>query len=254
MFERSEADAFLDLVRAGPPELDTRAVTFDGVAVLTRPGPDASFWCQVVGFEEPPPADLIGAIVDHLRDRGVEQARFALPPHARTGDWAAIAAKYGLTPAGRTLKLAARPSLDVAPAPAVTLVEPSDHERWSQVMWRVFGLSTPANIAISVAALKQPVFRAYARWDGDEIVATGLVRLHPDGAHLFSGATISTHRGHGAQSAVIAARVAAAAEAGCPVLVAETGVVPDGYNTSARNLIRAGFEPRYERETWLWTP
>jgi hypothetical protein len=57
----------------------------------------------------------------------------------------------------------------------------------------------------------------------------------------------------GAQQALLGARVEAARRAGCPLLVIESGVAADGYNDSARNQIRAGFTPQYERRTWLWT-
>jgi GNAT superfamily N-acetyltransferase len=284
VLEQSEANAILDLVNAAPPDLDTTATVIGGIAVFSRPGPDASFWCQAVGFEAPPSADLIGEIVDHYRARGVEQARIALPPHAIADDWDDIATKYGLTPRGRSLKLAARleplspdapvppdapvlpdapvpsdapvspvPSVALSEQPAAVLVKPGDYERWAQVMWGIFDMGSKANVAVTVASLEHPSLRAYACWDGDAIVATGLVRLHEDSAHLFSGATVDGYRGRGAQSAIIAARVAAAREAGCAQVVVETGVASDGYNTSARNLMRAGFEPRYERQTWLWT-
>ncbi|MEV6636199.1 GNAT family N-acetyltransferase [Actinoplanes sp. NPDC051470] len=260
MFEQSEAHAFLDLVNASSPEQRHRygleGITIGGVAVLSRPGPDMSFWCQAVGFETPPTADLIGEIIEHYRARGVAQARLIIPPQARTDEWAPIADKYGLTEGGGSLKLAVHAPFEVPADPPglrTALVTPDEAEQWSAVMWGVFGMSTPANIDLTAAALSQPHFRAYACWDRDEIVATGLVRLHPEAAHLFSGATVPAHRGRGAQAAIIAARMAAAQEAGCPVIVVETGTAPDGYNVSARNLIRAGFVPQYERQTWLWT-
>jgi len=260
IFERSEADGFLGLVNSSSPEqlrrFDVEAVRIGGVAVLSMPGPDASFWCQAVGFTESPSADLIGEIVDHYRDRSVAGARFVLPPYAETAAWDDIARKYGLVAAGRGLKLAARLPLDV-PAGAsglrVARVEPADAERWSTAMWDIFGMAGEANIALMSATLHRPEFEAYACWDGDEIVATGLVRLHPDAAHLFSGATRPAYRGRGAQSALIAVRVEAAQRVGCPLVIAETGVVDDGYNTSARNLIRVGFTPQYDRTIWMWT-
>ena len=259
ILERSEADGFLGLVNSSSPEqrqrFDVEAVRIGGVAVLSMPGPDASFWCQAVGFTEAPSADLIGEIVDHYRARSVAGARFVLPPYAETAGWDEIARKFGLVAVGRGLKLAAQLPLDV-PAEASGLrtarVEPGDAEHWATVMWDIFDMADEANIALVAATLHRPEFEAYACWDGDEIVATGLVRLHPEAAHLFSGATRPAYRGRGAQSALIAARVEAAQRAGCPLVIAETGVAEYGYNASARNLIRAGFTSQYERNIWMW--
>lgn len=41
--------------------------------------------------------------------------------------------------------------------------------------------------------------------------------------------------------------------AGCRWLVAETDAEGSGdHNTSLHNMLRTGFEPLYERVTWLW--
>ena len=66
------------------------------------------------------------------------------------------------------------------------------------------------------------------------------------------GATVPEHRGKGGQSALLAARIQAAAEAGCEVVVTETGEPVDGQpNGSYRNIVRAGFEPQYVRPNYL---
>jgi len=261
-FERSEADAFLALVNAADPDVrrrhDVEATTIGGVAVLSRPGPDMAFWCQAVGFEAPPAAGLIEEIVGHYRARGVELARFILPPWAETPEWPAIAAKYGMVAGGGGLKLASTSPSSTPSTPSTSSLRTArvgldDAERWATLMWGIFGMGSEADVELAVAALRRPEFEAYACWDGDEMVATGLVRLSPASAHLFSGATLPAYRGRGAQSALITARVEAARRSGCPMLVAETGVAPDGYNDSARNLMRAGFIPQYERRTWIWS-
>jgi len=56
----------------------------------------------------------------------------------------------------------------------------------------------------------------------------------------------------GGQSALLAARIEAAAAAGCEVVVTETGEPVDGLaNGSYRNIARAGFEPVYVRANYL---
>ena len=63
------------------------------------------------------------------------------------------------------------------------------------------------------------------------------------------------HRRKGAQSAILAARIIAAAEAGCDVVATETGEPRDGEpGGSWRNIARAGFEPQYVRPNYLSRP
>jgi GNAT superfamily N-acetyltransferase len=70
---------------------------------------------------------------------------------------------------------------------------------------------------------------------------------------MYGGATLPEYRGRGAQSALLTARARAAKAAGCRWLVADTGAEgPGDRNTSLRNMLRVGFEPLYERVTWLW--
>jgi hypothetical protein len=103
------------------------------------------------------------------------------------------------------------------------------------------------------ASVENPGFRTFAAWDGGDIVAGGNLFVHGEAGSINTGATLPTHRGRGGQSAVIAARIAAATEAGCRWLVAEAGKPPAGTsNASLNNLIRAGLKPLYARTNWNW--
>ncbi|MBM0203146.1 hypothetical protein JNW90_08570 [Micromonospora sp. STR1s_5] len=83
--------------------------------------------------------------------------------------------------------------------------------------------------------------------------AGGNLFLHDEAASLNAAATATGHRGLGAQSALIAARARAAAEAGCRWLFAETGKpAPGQQNPSLNNMLRAGLVPLYERRNWVW--
>jgi GNAT superfamily N-acetyltransferase len=63
------------------------------------------------------------------------------------------------------------------------------------------------------------------------------------------------YRNQGLQWALIDARIAEAARAGCTWVVAETGKPADGeVNHSLNNLMRSGLRPLYARQNWVWTP
>ena len=67
-----------------------------------------------------------------------------------------------------------------------------------------------------------------------------------DEGHLTFAATLPGARGRGAQSALLAERIAIAARRGLRTLTAETGVDGAAY----RNLVRAGFVPTGTVANW----
>ena len=71
-------------------------------------------------------------------------------------------------------------------------------------------------------------------------------------AWLGIAATVPGFRRRGAQTALLAARIRRASELGCTLLVTETGEAVDGRPAgSYRNILRAGFEPRYLRPNYF---
>jgi GNAT superfamily N-acetyltransferase len=69
------------------------------------------------------------------------------------------------------------------------------------------------------------------------------LRLSEGVAHLCGAATLPPHRRHGVQSALLAARLEIAAEAGCEVAVAIT----EPGSKSQENVQRRGFDLLYAR-------
>ncbi|HEY4226897.1 MAG TPA: hypothetical protein VGM49_01055 [Candidatus Limnocylindrales bacterium] len=95
----------------------------------------------------------------------------------------------------------------------------------------------------------------YLGFDGDTPVSTGATYVMGDVAWLGFGATLPTHRGRGAQSAMFARRLADARAAGCRLAITETGPdTPEEPNPSYRNMLRAGFELAYMRPNYVRRP
>ena len=139
------------------------------------------------------------------------------------------------------------------PGLRVGLVEPHQAHEWATVMMTTFGFTTPGMIDMAASCVGRPNWRQYAVWDGERIIAVGSIFINGECADMFGAATLPEGRGRGAQSALLTARARAAQAAGCRWLVAETGAEgPGDHNTSLQNMLRAGFEPLYERVTWLW--
>lgn len=83
--------------------------------------------------------------------------------------------------------------------------------------------------------------------DDGALVATGSLWVHEGVGWCTWGATSASHRGRGAQAALLGARIALARELGLDGLVTETGL-PEG--PSYRNIRTAGFSEAYLRPFW----
>jgi GNAT superfamily N-acetyltransferase len=95
-------------------------------------------------------------------------------------------------------------------------------------------------------------WRCFAAFEGDSPAAVGAFFVTDAVGWLGAAGTLPEFRRRGAQGVLLAARIDAAREAGCEILVTETGRPLDGRpGGSYRNLVRAGFEPRYVRRNYL---
>jgi GNAT superfamily N-acetyltransferase len=82
--------------------------------------------------------------------------------------------------------------------------------------------------------------------------ATAAVFVTGDVGWLGMAGTLPEFRRRGAQTALLAARIDAAREVGCGVVVTETGEPVEARpSNSYRNIVRAGFEPLYVRQNYL---
>ncbi|MGW6276218.1 GNAT family N-acetyltransferase [Kribbella sp. NPDC055071] len=230
-----------------------------GIAISMLNDPTGGFWCKALGF----PADtqltseLVGDVLDFYRRQGTPSASVQPAPSILPDDWATIAAEHGLTPGGTIVKLTCAVD-DLIETPAKTdlrvgPVGPDEATEFATATLLGFGM--PDALADMVAAtVEHPAFRPFAAWDGDQIVAAGTLFVHGTVGSVNAGATVASHRNRGAQSAIIAARIAAARELGCTRLIAESGQpAPGTTNPSLDNLIRAGLKPLYSRQNWNWT-
>ncbi|MEU8088984.1 GNAT family N-acetyltransferase [Micromonospora sp. NPDC049101] len=228
-----------------------------GVALAMRNDPSGGYWSKALGFgvTEPFTVRVLDRVLDFYREQGVDQAVLQLVPAVLPDGFDAVAAARGLEPGSTWVKLAAR-SGDVAAARTRLRVAPvpaAEARRWADVLLAGFGMPAGGLTDMLASTVGEPAWRPHAAWDGDEVVAGGNLFLHGESASLNAAATAPGHRGLGAQSALIAARARAAAEAGCRWLFAETGKpTPGTRNPSLDNLRRAGLVPLYERRNWVW--
>jgi GNAT superfamily N-acetyltransferase len=92
-------------------------------------------------------------------------------------------------------------------------------------------------------------FTHFMAFDGTRPVAIGVLAAFEGLGYLTLATTAEADRKRGAQSALIAARIAKARDLGCTVLAVETLTM---LGPSLRNLERVGFRVAYEKEVYEW--
>jgi GNAT superfamily N-acetyltransferase len=142
------------------------------------------------------------------------------------------------------------------PAPAATnlrlvAVQTVAHaEAFARIVRVSFEL--PEAIEPRFAQIRDAGWRCWVALDGDEPAGAGALFAVEGAAYLSFGATLPAHRGKGAQSALLAARIRHAAELGCDIATTETGERRgDRPSNSYRNIGRAGFTEDAVTAHWL---
>ena len=266
--EQTEIEAYADFA-AGSPAPVREALGIgslrvgSALALAIREDPSC-FFNRAGGFGAGAPvtADVLAPACGFYRDHGVPLGALMVAPPLLPSDWAATAGQLNLTKGSRFTKLGCATEAALSAADGVTAldsglrigpVEPRHAPEWATVMMTTFGFTAPGMTDMAAACVGRPNWRQYAVWDGMRIIAVGSIFVNGDCAGMFGAATIPEGRGRGAQSALLTARARAARAAGCRWLVAETGAEgPGDHNTSLQNMLRAGFQPLYDRVTWLW--
>jgi len=229
-------------------------VTFARIAALEAPS-----FNRAMGIGVFAPADdaVIEGALRFFRGAGVEHFWLQVPPFAEPPSLPAMLAHRGLAPAERSWGKFVR---GVAPAPVVSTdlrIEEVGPERADDFASAALaGFALPATLAQWVRALPgRPRWRTYVAYDGATPLATGAAYLDRGLAWLGFGATRPEARRRGAQSALLARRIADALAAGCHTLATETGT-PDasGPGPSWRNIERVGFELLYVRPNYAPAP
>jgi GNAT superfamily N-acetyltransferase len=229
----------------------------DVVVLALRPDPNG-YWNKALGFTKPVTGALLDEIIGFWRDHGITRGTLQVPPSATPDDWAELCASRGIEDSGgRIVKLAAPIGETTPTGPEDLDVRPvteADAREWATVVLDSFGFEHAGQAEMFMGTVGDPDFRPYAVWAEGRVVAGANLYLRDGIGGLNGGGTSADFRKRGAQSALVAARVAAAREAGCRWLVAETGWSDETpRHSSLNNLRRAGLRPNYIRPNWRWS-
>ncbi|MEZ5668091.1 MAG: GNAT family N-acetyltransferase [Alphaproteobacteria bacterium] len=250
LVETLERDAFVDMYRAAPVGLAAatglEVAERGGTALLSLAAvPDPLFNRAFgLGIAAPATEDDLDAILAHYARVGAARWWLQPSPAARPDRLAAWLAARGLAPVQR---IWAKFAHGGGPQPAaetdlrVEEVGPDRAGDFAGAAQRGFGAPPPFQAWLA-ALVGRPGWHCYCAYDGAQPVAAGALLLSADGAWLGIGATVPEARRRGAQSALLARRVADARAHGAQAIVTETGQpLPGEPGPSYANIGRAGF-------------
>lgn len=257
--EAAEMAAVESAVLAAPSTVATAArlgrERLEGALLVHAAAFDVLMHNRVVGLGVEVPARMETVDAAEARFRALGAKRFMVPlaPGAEPADLADRLAARGFYRHNHWIRLvreAADPpvastDLRVAPLGAAQAAE------FGRLEAEAFG--HPPEIAAWHAALVgRDGWNFYGAFDGGTLAGVGGLHVHGPAAWIGYASTRADYRGRGAQSALIAARLDAAREAGCRWCVVETAAdTPEKPNPSTHNLRRMGFRDAYERPNWV---
>lgn len=257
--ERAEIEAWRDTFAAASREtrdgLGLAERDFGHAFALAARGLASLLFNRVVGLGlfEPATAQVLDEIASHFAEVG-EDFALNVSPLAEPAELARTLQARGY----RTFFHHVKWVRDAAPAPAapgtlaVERVGPERAPAFATLLVRVMARGAPLRRDWMAECVGRPQWRHYLALEGGTPIACAAMRVHEDVAWLGWGATLPEARGRGAQSALLAARIADARAAGCRLLTTETGPNdPDLNPVSWRNVQRAGFAVAYDRPSWI---
>ncbi len=246
------ADAYFKLSYAEAqsrlrPELDTETLeAAGGCAAYVGPGSPLNR-AVGLGMSGPVSADELERVEELFHSRG-EMARVELCPLADPSLLNLLnrreyrLAEFKNVWARRLEAGKAFPTSTIK----VEAVEPKQADLWIRTVAQGFtgrDELTPGDLAIPTPTFYMSTAACFLAWMDGEPVGGGAMATHKGLASFFSASTRPAFRGRGAQTALLHARLAAAAEAGCDLALVHTS--PG--NTSQRNVERAGFRLAYTK-------
>jgi GNAT superfamily N-acetyltransferase len=203
------------------------------------------------GLVEPASEATIDELVELFRPVGAP-FRIYLSPVVRPEGLEAMLEAKGFTRVRSSAKVYRSMSNLPEPRTDLLVTEVGAEARPDVVRALAGGFGMPAERGEIVAErVAKPDWRWFLAYDGDEPAGVGALFVMDGAGWLGYGATLPEYRGRGAQTSIIAARVAAASEMGCEYVTSDTWEdTLEEPVTSYRNMVRNGFELLYVRPTF----
>jgi GNAT superfamily N-acetyltransferase len=227
------------------PETGAAVLGLDGACAVYAGSPSPLNRVHGLGVGTPVAEDDLEEIERFYGERNSEVRIRVCPLADRTLVEQLAARAYTL---GDFMDVYARPIVpdDVrlagAPGVQIRVATVDEARRWFVADDAGGDWATPDGITFMVIrTVLKPETHLFLAWEGAQPVAGGALEIHDGTAALMAASTLPAFRRRGIHTALLRARLAAAARAGCDLALVHTR--PGA--ASARNVRRAGFELQY---------
>lgn len=249
--DEAEALAFADLYAAAPAHLQTRlglrVERLAGATVLLAPGMPSAMFNRVIGLglQRDANVDDLESLIGLYRRAGAPGWWLHWSPFAGPSGMPPLLAQRGFTqPARRSWAKVLHASGAAPHIPTdldIGLASDAQAGVAAQVIAQVFEM--PPFMADWLRCLHgRPGWWLYCVTANASVVGGGCLFRSGDLAWLGMAAVLPSHRRRGGQGALMARRIADAAQAGARHIVTETGEpIADEPNPSLANMKRCGF-------------
>ena len=207
-----------------------------------------------LGLERPASPEDLAALKAFYAEHEIPNFRVHLSPAAKPQGFDAVLAGAGFATYTHYVKWVrdASPAKAVATDLRIGQAVPGESDSVDQVLIAAFG-GRPQSVPLASVMIGRPYWHHYLVHDRGTLVATAAMYAREGFAWLGAAGTLASHRGRGAQGALIARRIDDARALGCHTITLETMPdLPEKPNPSYHNMERAGFQVAYRRPTWVF--
>jgi len=255
--EAAEHDAWEDQYRSCPADvaasLGVAWERIGGALYLQARAIPLTQFNRLCGLGFDPADDAIGVALRRFGEAGIRQAWFQVAPGPHRAQIERRLGEAGLRLHERRWVKFWRPP---EPAPQLTTafeIVPVDGRsagRFADAVLAGFGMPPMLKPWLEMLPGRAG-WQCFMAQAGDVAVAGAALRIAGGIGWLGNGATRPEYRGRGAQSALLAARIAAGLAGGVEGFTTETGrPLPGEQGPSFANIQRAGFRIAYDRPNW----
>lgn len=246
-----EAAAWASLAWIGGHEAPFSVETVTGVTVSIFPGREhAANRVYGLGLERPVQQELLEAVIEAYKERGVPHFRVYVCPTARPPTLRRMLEEQGFRLESREAVLfrTTRDHDGHDPFFQIRNAGPEDTARFVRIMTEAAG-HEEAWATLLAKVISDPDWATYMAFDGENAYSLGGFYGQGDGAWIGPTYTLPAYRGRGAESALLAYGLTQAYKRGCHWATTSFNL---GLRARPRNFARNGFELLYLRSCYVW--
>ncbi len=255
-----EARAWGAMYRYLPPE--AVALAGSGIATIGSAVVAHASKVEVLGFNRavglgldgPATEEQVDEIISHFAGHGVPRFFVQLHPEAEPAALPRWLEARGFSHYNNWVRLYHDAQAPESPegGPRVEQIDSDRADTFGDIVVHAFEWPD-ALVPFITCLVGRPGWRHYLAYEGDTPIGTATLYAEGEIGWFGFAATVEEFRGRGAQTALIARRIADAREAGCKHLIVETAEqTPEREAPSYRNIRRSGFEVAYLRPNYLY--